>query len=140
MAFVHGKASVFKIEDSGGTLRDLTAYTTDVNFPRDIDMAETSTFGNTYKTFIQGLANASFSISGRYDSTATTGPDAVLSSLVGAANPSTFEYGPEGGTSGKIRFTGDVWMSNYEITSSIGDVVGFSAQFQAATQITRNTF
>lgn len=142
MAFVHGKGTHFTIDDSGGTPRNLSAYCTEVNFPRDFDMAETSTFGNTYKTFIQGLGSATVSISGRYDSTATTGPDVVLSSLVGAANTATLVYGPEGSTAGRVRYSGEYWLASYEITGSIGDVVSFSASFQLATNagITRDTF
>jgi hypothetical protein len=142
MAFTHGKNAFFEIDDSGGTPRNLTTFVTDVSLPRDIDMAETSTFGNTYKTFIQGLANATISISGRWDSTATTGPDAVLAGLIGAANTSTFSYGPEGNGVGKVKYTGEVYLSSYEITSPVTDVVSFTAQFQLATDgsFSRTTF
>jgi hypothetical protein len=140
MAFVHGKNAHFTIDDSGGTPRNLSAFLTEVTFPRQMDMAETSVFGNTYKTYIQGLGDASLSISGRWDPTATTGPDAVLSGLIGAATASDFSYGPAGDGSGAIEFTGSVYLTSYEISASINDVISFSAQFQMASQITRGTF
>ena len=134
MAFQHGKNAYFAIDDSGGTLRDISQYVTDVSMPRDMDMAETSTFGNTYKTFIQGLSSLTISISGRWDPTLTTGPDVVLSGLIGAATTSSFDYGPMGnGNTGDVHHTGEVYLASYEITSPVTDVVSFSAQFQLAT-------
>jgi len=141
MAFVHGKGSYFSVDDASGTERNLTTYLTEVSFPRDVDIADTSVFGNTYKTGIPGLAGVTCSISGKYDSTATSGPDVVLSGLLTATSTSTIKYGPEGSSSGKVRYTGEFWCTSYQVTGSIGDVVSFTAAFTLATNaLTKDTF
>lgn len=141
MAFVHGKDSYFSLEDSAGTtLRILTAYITEFEENFTQAEAETTTKGQTAKTFLQGHTDASITIRGRYDSTVTTGPDVVLFSLVGDTGTCTFELGPEGGTTGKIKYTGECFLTKYTISSPLADVVGFSADLRVTGAITRSTF
>ena len=54
MAFVHGKDSVFKIDNDGGTLTDISAYVNSVDFPQTVDVAETTVLGKDNKTYIVG--------------------------------------------------------------------------------------
>jgi len=138
MAFVHGKSAVFKLDDSGGTLRDLSAYLDDLGFPRDIETAETTTFGvsGSAKTYIVGLSDATISISGKFDSTA----DGYLAGVLGQSATLSFEYGPEGSSSGKVKYSGECIMTSYEVSASVGDVVTASADFQVTGQITRGTW
>lgn len=138
MAFVHGKSAVFKVDDSGGTLRDLSAYLDDIGFPRDIETAETTTFGvaGSAKTYIVGLSDATISISGKFDATA----DGYLAGVVGNSATLSFEYGPAGSTGGNVKYTGECIMTSYEVSASVGDVVTASADFQVTGQITRTTW
>lgn len=138
MAFVHGKSAVFKLDDSGGTLRDLSAYLDDLGFPRDIETAETTTFGvaGSAKTYIVGLSDATISISGKFDATA----DGYLAGVVGNSATLSFEYGPAGSTGGNVKYTGECIMTSYEVSASVGDVVTASADFQVTGQITRTTW
>lgn len=138
MAFVHGKSAVFKLDDSGGTLRDLSAYLDDLGFPRDIETAETTTFGvaGSAKTYIVGLSDATISISGKFDATA----DGYLAGVVGNSATLSFEYGPAGSTGGNVKYSGECIMTSYEVSASVGDVVTASADFQVTGQITRGTW
>lgn len=138
MAFVHGKSAVFKLDDSGGTLRDLSAYLNDVSFPRDVETAETTTFGvsGSAKTYIVGLSDATISISGLFDATA----DGYLAGVVGASATLSFEYGPAGSTGGNVKYTGECLLTSYEVSASVGDSVQASADFQVTGAITRTTW
>ncbi|NBR70489.1 MAG: hypothetical protein EBT75_00070 [Proteobacteria bacterium] len=138
MAFVHGKSAVFKLDDSGGTLRDLSSYLDDLGFPRDIETAETTTFGvaGSAKTYIVGLSDATISISGKFDATA----DGYLAGVVGQSATLSFEYGPAGSTGGLVKYSGECIMTSYEVSASVGDVVTASADFQVTGQITRGTW
>lgn len=138
MAFVHGKSAVFKLDDSGGTLRDLSTYLDDIGFPRDIETAETTTFGvaGSAKTYIVGLSDATISISGKFDATA----DGYLAGVVGNSATLSFEYGPAGSTGGNVKYSGECIMTSYEVSASVGDVVTASADFQVTGQITRGTW
>lgn len=140
MAFVHGKGGVFKVDDSGGVLRTLTTYVDQWSFSNSVDMAETTTMGSEVKTFLSGQSDATMSVSGLYDSTVTTGPDVVLQGLVGLETTATFELGPEGGTTGKVKYSGECFLTGYEITAAKGDAVKFTADFQVTGAITRGTF
>ena len=138
MAFAHGKAAVFKLDDSGGTLRDLSSYLNDVSMPRDIETAETTTFGvsGSAKTYITGLTDATISISGLFDATA----DGYLAGVVGQAATLSFEYGPTGSTASMIKYTGECILTSYEVSASVGDSVQASADLQVTAAITRTTW
>jgi hypothetical protein len=140
MAFTHGKNGVFKIDNAAGTLSTLTAYVDSVDFSNSVDVAESTTMGAEAKTYLSGQSDGTLSISGKYDSTASTGPDVVLNGLVGLETSSTFEVGPEGSTAGKIRYTGECFLTGYSIGIPVGDVVTFTADFQITGAITKNAF
>jgi len=136
MAFVHGKSADFRLDDSGGTLRDISAFLEDVSFPRSIETAETTTFGSSAKSYITGLTDATISISGKFDATA----DGYLAGVVGQAATLSFQYGPAGTTSGNIKYTGECIMTSYEVSATVGDVVTASAELQVTGSITRGTY
>lgn len=140
MAVPHGKNTTFKLDDSGGVLRDLSTFCNEISFPREQELAEATGFQATSKTWLLGQSDATISGSGFWDPTATTGPDAVLSSLVGAANTATYEYGPQGSTATFIKYTGECILTSYEITSATEDAVTFSFELQTSGGITRTTF
>lgn len=135
MAFVHGKGSVFTIAS-----KELTSYLDSVELNISGDTAESTTLGATAKSYLAGVPDSTISISGKYDSTATTGPDAVLQGLVGSDTASAFEYGPEGGDTGDVKYSGDCFMTGYKVTSPVGDVVAFTADFQCTGAITKGTY
>jgi hypothetical protein len=140
MPFVHGKGSVFKIDNSAGVLQTLTAFIDSVDFSNSVDVAETTTMGSEFKTYVSGQSDGTMSVSGKYDSTAATGPDAVLQGLIGLETTSTFEYGPDGGTTGKVKYTGECFLTGYSVSSPVGDVVTFTADFRISGAVTRGTF
>ena len=136
MAFSHGKNTVFKIDDSIGTLRDISTYLEDVDFPQPVETSETTTFGNTSKTFITGVKSSTISISGNFDPVA----DGYLSGILGMANTASFEYGPQGSTVGNIKYTGECICTAYNVKGAIGGAVKFTASFQVSGAVTRGTY
>lgn len=134
--FRHGKSTVFKVDNSGGTLTDISNTLTDVSFPQSVDTAETSAFGDSAKTYIVGLTDSTISISGNFDATV----DAHLASILGQSASVSFEYGPEGSTNGLVKYTGECYLTSYEKSGAIGDVVSFSAEFQVTGAVSRGTY
>ena len=134
--FRHGKSTVFKVDNSGGTLTDISNTLTDVSFPQTIETAETTSFGSSAKTYIVGLSDSSLSVSGNFDATV----DAHLAGILGQAASVSFEYGPEGSTAGYVKYTGEALLTSYEKSGAIGDVVSYSAEFQVTGAITRGTY
>lgn len=137
MSFTHGKVTVFKMDSTnGGSLADISTYLTSVGFPREADLAETTTFGATYKTFIAGFTDATISLEGNWDPTV----DAMFEAHLGAANTVSYAYGPEGSSNGvDVCYSGEAILTSYEVSSGINDVTTFSAEFQCSGAITRNT-
>ena len=134
--FRHGKSTVFKVDNSGSSLTDISNTLTDVGFPQTVDTAETSTFGSSAKSYVVGLTDSSLSISGNFDATV----DAHLAGILGQSASVSFEYGPEGSTAGFVKYTGEALMTSYEKSGAIGDVVSYSAEFQVTGAITRGTY
>ena len=133
--FRHGKSAVFKIDDSGGTLRDISNTVNEVTFSQSIETGETTSFGSSAKSYVAGLTDATISVSGTWDAT-------VDGYLAGGAGVDTlsFEYGPESSTSGRIKYTGECILTSYEPGSPVGDVVTYSAEYQITGAVTRGTY
>lgn len=138
MAFVHGKSAVFKLDNASASLVDYSPYLNDVSLSRSIETAETTTFGvsGSAKTYIVGLSDATFSISGLFDATA----DATLAGVLGFATALNFNYGPAGSTAGLVKYTGTCIMTGYNISAAVGDAVQATADFQVTGPVTRTTW
>lgn len=129
MAFVHGKGTVVTLDGD-----DLSAYATSVTFTRTADSHETTTFGKNSKTYHQGLKDATASIEGIYDSTANTGPGAVLRPLIGAAAVSLV-YEPEGTGTGAPVATVSALVTSYEESAPVADMITWTAELQLSDDI-----
>lgn len=134
MAKYHGKQGHFTIDAV-----DLSTYLTDISLDESTDTAEVSTMGDQAKEFVEGLTGGTISLSGAWDDTATTGPDAVLNGLKGAG-ANAFVYGPAGDEAGMVRYTGQAILTSYARTTPIGGAVAFTAGFQITGAVTRDTF
>tara|TARA_R100001463_G_scaffold675_3_gene3048 strand:+ start:137 stop:541 length:405 start_codon:yes stop_codon:yes gene_type:complete len=134
MAFVHGKSGYFRLDDASSGIQNISTYCDDISFPETIDTAETTAFGATSKSYIVGLRDATISISGKWDAT-------LDGYMIGTEPASrTFEFGPAGGTSGLVKYTGECILTNYSVSTSVGDVVTWSADLQVTGNVTRGTF
>jgi hypothetical protein len=131
--FTHGKNAAFKIDDSGGTLRDISNVLTDVSISRTADVAEVSAFSNSSKAFVSGLKDATLTISGSFDATV----DGYLSGILGAEG--SFEFYPIGTTGGNPKASGKAILTSYDRTPDIGGAVTFTAAFQVSGNVTEGT-
>lgn len=134
MSFNHGKQAVFKVDDSGGVLRDISTYINSVDMPKSADTAETSTFGSASKSYVPGLKDAQINIEGLWDPTV----DGYLDGIVGKA--ASFEYGPAGSAGGSIKYSGECICTSYNPPTNLSDAAKFSASFQVTGDVTRGTF
>lgn len=134
MAFKHSKASVVKIDNSGGAAQDLSAYFNKFSFPREVDTAETTTFGKSSKTRVAGLKDAKITGEGPWDAVI----EAHMQGILGFETV-TVDYYPEGSTTGMRRMQVEAILVNYEPSSDIGDAVGFKCEFEATGDATIGT-
>lgn len=133
--FRHGKNAVFKIDNSGGSLQDISDTVNEVTFSRSLETGETTSFGSAAKTYVAGLSDATISISGTWDAAT----DAILAGGIGVDTLS-FEYGPEGSTATRVKYSGECICTSYEPGSPVGDVVTYSAEYQITGAVTRGAW
>ena len=131
--FTHGKSAAFKIDDSGGTLRDISNVLTDVSVSKTADVAEVSAFSNSSKAYVAGLKDATITISGSFDATV----DGYLKGILGAEG--SFEFYPIGTTGGNPKALGECIMTSYDRTPDVGGAVSFTASFQVSGDVTEGT-
>lgn len=139
---VHGKDSVFSVEDSAATtLRDLSTNLTNVAFGRANDNHDNTAFGAEGHTFINGLTNGTITLTGWADTTASTGTLTVLDSLVGLdATTVGWEYGPLGSATGAVKYTGECVLSSLDVSDPVADLVSFTCQLQISGNVTKGTY
>lgn len=133
--FVHGKSTNFTLDDTSGTVRNLSDTLTSVDFPDSTETAETTAFGASAKSYIVGLSDATVSLSGIWDAT-------VDGYIAGGAEPASrsFVYGPAGSTAGNVKYTGEAIVTSYSISNPVGDVVTYSLDLQVTGVVTRTTY
>lgn len=137
MTFVHGKDIDFQLDDSAGTIRAVKGYLNTVTgLPGGRGLSETTAFGDAGTKNIPGLANGTFSVAGHFDSTASVGIATVLNGLRTATSTASFIYGPEGSATGKVKYSGECWLTELTADASVSDRVPIAATFQVDGVVT----
>lgn len=134
MAFVHGKNTAVLYNGA-----NLSSYFNEATASQDVEVAETTAFGNDAKTYITGLEDGTLSAAGMFDGVAG-GVDATLSAAIGSEAADVITVGPEGATAGKATYSAEVRETSYEISSPVGDVVAANLEVQATGGIDRGVF
>lgn len=133
---VHGRLGDFRIDDSGGTLRDISRYVTNVSLDRDAPEIDVTTFQATAREFIADFDGATISIEGNAHATVM----GYLHPIVGQA-AGTFNWGPEGTATGKRKMTGEcVCTKVTETAVPAGAQNKFTATFRIDGAITFTTY
>ena len=141
MGFFDSKVSRFQIEDAGGGLRDLSAYIVSVRgLPGVRNLNEVTALGDGGAKFIAGLEDSAVTLSGIYDDSAGSGPDAVLGPLRTHGSAVGFEYGPAGSSPGAVKYDGECWVVSYDLRSRVGDRVEWACTLQVDGAVRRGAF
>jgi hypothetical protein len=137
MAFVHGKDIDFQLDDASGTIRAVKGYLNSVTgLPGGRGLSETTAFGDQGQRNIPGLAVVWFSIAGHFDTTASVGIATVLNGLRTATATASFIYGPEGSATGKVKYSGECWLTECNVDAAVSDRVPISATFAVDGTVT----
>lgn len=124
MAFRHGKNAALTLNT-----KDLGAFMTSLEASWDLDTADTTTFGATWKSSLAGIPGGKLTLAGNYDPTATTGPGAVLWAAFTGAVPVTGLVYPGGTASGQALWTitSGCLVTSYGESSPVGGIVTWKA-------------
>jgi hypothetical protein len=125
MAFIHGKSS----QVLHGAY-NLGAFLNDASASADVEVAETTSFGSSAKTYLVGLRDGTVSASGMFDG-ASGAVDEVLSASIGSDTLAPVTIGYNGTTLGNRVTILKAKTTSYEVSTPVGDVVAVSYSAQA---------
>lgn len=128
--FRHGKGVSVFIDQY-----DFSTYFKDLTNSNSVETAETTAFGDSSKTYIVGLKDGGLSLSGYFESTDSVGTDQYFSSVLGSATKQKAIVAPEGHSNGARAMMLQSDDTSYEVSGSIGDVVGANVEFQASSGV-----
>jgi hypothetical protein len=141
MAKTHSKLAVFKLDTAGGVLTDISTYITEVNLSGEMDEVDCTTLGATSRQYLAGFSEHQIELSGMYERAQDQMLQAVYDAFkAGTLASVSFEYGPEGASSGDVKKTGEAILLTYETPVSIDDPVSWSASLRVTGDITTTTY
>lgn len=129
MSAVHGKNTVVKIDDSGGTLRDITNQVTQSSLNRNAQEIDVTAYADTSREYILDFPDAMFNFEGNAAATVM----GYLHGILGQDATVSVEYGPEGSGTGKRKFTFEGRLTQL---NESGQAVGSQNKFTAAVRVT----
>lgn len=124
MAFRHGSKGALTLNT-----KDLQTFIDNIDFTVDVDEADTTSFGATWKSALPGVPGGKLEISGKYDPTATTGPGAVLWPAFTGGTPVTGLFYPGGNVAGQTLWTitTGCLVTSYAEGVPVGGIITFKA-------------
>jgi hypothetical protein len=128
MAFQHGKDTVLKV----ATI-DISQYTDTSELEVGADDHDVTTYGKDDHVYQGGLGNHAFKCSGTYDTTAVTGPRALLKPLVGTT--AAIVRQPEGAGAGKPQDAFNLVITKYVESNPVADMVKWSLEGKVSDAI-----
>jgi predicted secreted protein len=142
MAFKHGKSTVFKLDSGAAALVDISAFLDDVQVPEKIAADETTTFGAAggAKTFLQGLKDATISLTGKFDATLDTQMNTLIANLTsGTIASAMWSWDPAGVGTGTPHRAGNAIITAYDTHTPVGGVVTFKIDLQVSGVVAKTT-
>lgn len=136
---VAGK-TIIEIDNKAGTVTDLSAYVDTISgLGRQFASLDVTAFSDSAERIIAGIEESvEFTISGHYDNTTTTGPDAVLAPLVGTLG--SFTFAPAGSTAPNRKISGESLCMRYTPSAEVKGRVEFEAVFKVDGAVTLGTY
>jgi hypothetical protein len=131
----HGSKAALSID-----AKVITPWTAQSELKRTSDKSEVTAYGSIGHEYAdtEGLKAHSFTCSGWYDKTATTGTEAVLGGQEG--RNLVIVFGPEGTTTGRPKHTFTAHLDDFVLTVPVADIVKWSATFTVSGAVVTATY
>jgi hypothetical protein len=131
MAFSHGsKAAIY----ANGYV--LSPWVQSVSSSGLADQADSSTLGNTSKTYIPGLTDATLTTEGLFDGVALAIDD-QLKNILGSATKSNLSYFPASETFGLPAYGMSADMASWDSAAATDAIVSLNTEFQSSVGLER---
>ena len=122
--FIHGKGTKVYLDEF-----DLTPFFNSADVTLTNETAEVTSFADSSKAYILGLADGTLSLSGMW-SKDTDGSDEELNAILGSASAANITVAEKAGTIGNRATIARCDEVNYSISNPVGDVSTVTADFQ----------
>ena len=143
MTYFDSSISRFHIDDTTGTSHDLSTSITDIqDIPGPRSLIDVTSLTDEGPVYIVGagpnLAPTTVTLTGIFDDDT----DAVLGALFTENHPSPveFDYAPAGTSPGSVKYSGQCWVERYEVSSTAGDRVGYTATLRVEGSVVRGVY
>ena len=141
MAFKSGHNAFIAVDSVAGSPVNLSTYADSFTFPQPIDQHDVSTFGDGSKDFIPGLADGGeISMSGPLDVALGTFIGALKAGQAAGSSSATVQYGPGGSVSGQIKQSAEVYVSAYNVSTSVSGRTEYDISLQVTGSVTNDTW
>lgn len=130
MSRQHGKDTFVSLDGD-----DLSPHTNTSELTRSVDSHDVTCYGAEDHEYSAGLGDGKLTIGGMYDSTAGTGPRAVIVPIRDAKQLVQFIRRIEGTGSGKPQDTVQVLVTQYVESAPVADMVTWTCEMQPSGPI-----
>lgn len=128
---IHGKATKLLLNQY-----DISGFLGNVDFPREVDTPDVTTFGNDDRKYIVGLRTMNMSLSGFWSGTSSLAIDA-LSTLLGKSTAVNVTYAPQGLTQPNITYSIQAYKSSYTASSPVDGAAAVTIDLQGHDAVSR---
>ena len=133
-----GKNQALKIDNTSDSLTDLAAYLfgSGCDFGVDVDSLETTTAGDSSKTYVPALKNATFSVEMEHADTAVDHVwDLYTNSYTGS-----IEFGPAGSTSTYNKYTMEAFVTSIGTSTPVAGLNTLTFEMQVTGDVTKGAY
>lgn len=137
MSFSPGNAAIIKLDNSAGSLVDLTAYIASIDaIGQSRRMSDVTTFASTADEMYPTLPNAeTYSMSGPWG----TAIDSHMRGIVGGTASSTLEFYAAGTAAGKPKQSVEVYVTDFRYAADATGLLTYTASLQTTGALTYGT-
>lgn len=127
-----GKDVSFKIDNASGTITTISTSLNSASITGTLTTLEDTALSEGNSTFVSGIAGATKSINGFWNS--TTEP--IFGPLIGnrTSITKTTEYGD-----GSMYYNGEVWVTNVQVSGQVNTLETFSADLTFSGAVNRTS-
>lgn len=129
-----GQNAHFEIDDSAGTLTDLSEHCNQIDRTFDVALHDVTTFGDEWREFLAGLRNSTVTINLFSNSDTDDHIFKILSKQV------SVEIGPYGEGNGNSRFTFEAFVQNWTGGTPVDGVDTGNLSLQVSGAVTYSTY
>jgi hypothetical protein len=142
MAGIHSKNAVVTLDTSGGTPTNISTYCNSVEINLELDEVDVTAFGATDRDYVSGFSSGTVSMGGPWTRALDNHMSPIYAAMkAGTLASVTLTYGPEGGDSGDIKYSGELTKMTWSgAKAGIDNALEWTAEFRITGAFPATTY